>query len=26
MRLVRGADGNWSYMYTANQEEIDKAA
>ena len=25
MRLVRGADGNWSYMYTANQDQVSQA-
>jgi len=25
MRLVRNANGNYSYAYTANQTEIDKA-
>jgi len=25
MRLVRGADGNWSYAYTANQDEVSSA-
>ena len=25
MRLVRGADGNWSYAYTANQDQVSQA-
>ena len=25
MRLVRGADGNWDYVYTANQDKIAEA-